>query len=164
MITFRNVVGYLETIAEKHYMINSFHSGMLDEVDINKLGATDYTILYAEPGTATIDRGVLTYTFTIYVMDLVNDQILGDSPNNQRLGRIDTYTDTLLIIQDVINEFHQNLSTESWVDNEVVLELPINAEPFTARFDNELTGWSASINVQVNNQNNLCIVPVDPNS
>lgn len=164
MITFRNVVGYLETIAEKHYMINSFHSGMLDEVDINKLGATDYTILYAEPGTATIDRGVLTYTFTIYVMDLVNDQILGDSPNNERLGRIDTYTDTLLIIQDVINEFHQNLSTESWVDNEVVLELPINAEPFTARFDNELTGWSASINVQVNNQNNLCIVPVDPNS
>ena len=97
MITFRNVVGYLETIAEKHYMINSFHSGMLDEVDINKLGATDYTILYAEPGTATIDRGVLTYTFTIYVMDLVNDQILGDSPNNQRLGRIDTYTDLSLI-------------------------------------------------------------------
>ena len=50
------------------------------------------------------------------------------------------------------------------MNNEVVLELPINAEPFTARFDNELTGWSASINVQVNNQNNLCIVPVDPNS
>ena len=42
MISFRNVVGYLETIAEKHFEINSFHSGQLDEVDINKLGATDY--------------------------------------------------------------------------------------------------------------------------
>ena len=164
MITFRNVVGYLETIADKHYEINSFHSGMLDEVDINKLGAIDYTILYAEPGTATIDRGVLTYTFTIYVMDLINDQILGDYPNNQRVTRIDCYSETLQILQDVINEFHQNLSTQSWVDNEVVLELPINAEPFTARFDNELTGWSASMNVQVNNQNNLCIVHVSPNS
>ena len=164
MITFRNVVGYLETIAQKHYEINSFHSGMLDEVDINKLGVTDYTILYAEPGTATIDRGVLTYTFTIYVMDLINDQILGDSPNNQRVTRVDCYSETLQILQDVINEFHQNLSTQSWVDNEVVLELPINAEPFTARFDNELTGWSASMNVQVNNQNNLCIVPVSANS
>ena len=49
MISFRNAVGYLETIASKHYQINSFHSGMLDEVDINKLGATDYVILYAEP-------------------------------------------------------------------------------------------------------------------
>ena len=47
MITFRNVVGYLETIATKHYEISSFHSGMMDEVDINKLGATDYNMLYA---------------------------------------------------------------------------------------------------------------------
>jgi uncharacterized radical SAM superfamily protein len=37
MISFRNVLGYLETIAEKHLMINSFHSGFMDEVDINKL-------------------------------------------------------------------------------------------------------------------------------
>ncbi len=58
MITFRNVVGYLETIAEKHYEINSFHSGMMDEVDLNKLGATDYIILYAERGTVTMDKGV----------------------------------------------------------------------------------------------------------
>jgi hypothetical protein len=51
MITFRNVVGFLETIADKHFEINSFHSGGMSEVDINKLGATDYVILYAEPGS-----------------------------------------------------------------------------------------------------------------
>ena len=164
MITFRNVVGYLETIAEKHYEINSFHSGELDEVDINKLGATDYVILYAEPGTVVVDKGVLSYSFTLYVMDMVNDQVLGDSPNNQRVGRVDTYSETLQIMQDVINEFHQNLYSTSWVDDQIVLDLPINAEPFTARFDNELTGWTATINVQVHNKNNLCIVPIIPNS
>ena len=58
MVTFRNVIGYLETIAEKHHEINTFHSGGLDEVDINKLGASDYVILYAEPGETTIDTGV----------------------------------------------------------------------------------------------------------
>ena len=67
MITFRNVVGYLETIAEKHFQINSFHSGQLDEVDINKLGATDYIILYAEPGTVVVNKGVLTYNFSIFL-------------------------------------------------------------------------------------------------
>jgi len=164
MITFRNVVGYLETIAEKHYEIKSFHSGELDEVDINKLGATDYTMLYAEPGTVVVDKGVLSYSFTLYVMDMVNDQVLGDAPNNQRVGRVDTYSETLQIMQDVINEFHQNLYSTSWVDDQIVLDLPINAEPFTARFDNELTGWTATINVQVHNKNNLCIVPIDPNS
>ena len=160
MITFRNVLGYLETIADKHYQIKSFHSGFMDEVDINKLGATDYIILYAEPGTATIDKGVMTYTFTIYVLDMISDAI-GDSPNKERLGRIDTLSENLQIIQDVINEFHQNLYSTSWVDDEVFLELPVSAEPFTARFDNLLTGWAATLSMQVNNPNNLCIVPVD---
>ena len=163
MITFRNVVGYLETIADKHLMINSFHSGFMDEVDINKLGATDYVILYAEPGTAVIDRGVLTYNFTIYVLDMINEE-LGSEPNKERLGRLDKFSENLQIMQDVINEFHQNLHPDlSWVDSEVVLNLPINAEPFTARFDNLLTGWSATLSMQVNNANNLCLSPIDPN-
>jgi len=163
MITFRNVVGYLETIAEKHFQINSFHSGQLDEVDINKLGATDYIILYAEPGTVVVNKGVLTYNFSIYVMDMVNEEI-GSDPNRQRVSRVDTYSQTLNIIQDVINEFHQNLYSSSWVDNDVVLSLPVNAEPFTARFDNTLTGWSANLTIEVPNQNNLCVVPISPNS
>tara|TARA_R100001163_G_C5063722_1_gene201087 strand:- start:2604 stop:3095 length:492 start_codon:yes stop_codon:yes gene_type:complete len=163
MITFRNVVGYLETIAEKHFQINSFHSGQLDEVDINKLGATDYIILYAEPGTVVVNKGVLTYNFSIYVMDMVNEEI-GSDPNRQRVSRVDTYSQTLNIIQDVINEFHQNLYSTSWVNNDVVLSLPVNAEPFTARFDNTLTGWAANLTIEVPNQNNLCVVPITPNS
>ena len=163
MITFRNIVGFLETIASKHLEINSFHSGFMDEVDINKLGATDYVILYAEPGNATINTGVLTYTFTIYVLDMINDEV-GDAPNKERLGRLDTFSENLSILQDVINEFKQNLNVKSWVDDQVVLQTPINAEPFTARFNNLLTGWSASISIDVNNANNLCIVPVTPNT
>ena len=163
MISFRNVLGYLETIAEKHYEINSFHSGFMDEVDINKLGATDYVILYAEPGTATIDKGVMTYSFTIYVLDMINEEV-GDAPNKERLGRVDTLSENLNILQDVLSEFHRSLYSTSWVDGEVVLELPISAEPFTARFDNLLTGWSATISMEVNNPNNLCIVPVTANS
>ena len=163
MISFRNVVGFLETIADKHYEIKSFHSGFMDEVDINKLGATDYIILYAEPGQAVIDKGVLTYSFTIYVLDMINEE-LGDAPNKERLGRIDTLSENLSILQDVINEFHHSLYSTSWVDDEVVLELPITAEPFTARFNNLLTGCSATISMEVNNPNNLCIVPVTANS
>mgnify|MGYP003125417256 FL=1 len=163
MISFRNVLGYLETIADKHYEINSFHSGMMDEVDINKLGATDYVILYAEPGNVVINQGVLTYNFTIFVMDMINDEV-GDDPNKQRVGRVDGYSETLNILQDVVAEFKHSLTTQSWVDGEVVLELPITAEPFTARFNNLLTGWSASISVDVNNKNNLCIAPIEANS
>ena len=155
MITFRNVVGYLDTIAENHLALQSFHSGFLDEVDINKLGAEDYPILYAEPGSATIDQGSLTYSFNIYVLDMLQE----DSDD-----RNDTFSENLQILQDVINEFKQNLYSTSWVANEIVLDIPITAEPFTARFDNVLTGWNATLNIQVNNTNNLCISPITPNS
>ena len=163
MVTYKDVVGFFETIATKHFQINSFHSGGLDETDINKLGLQDYVILYAEPGSATIDTGVLTYTFTIYVLDKIND-IVGDEPNKERLGRTITYSETFRILQDVIAEFKHSLATQSYVDDEVVLELPITCEPFTARFNNLLTGWSATISIDVNNKNNLCIAPVSHNT
>ena len=169
MITFRNVVGYLETIASKHLVIKSFHSGMMDEVDINKLGADSYPILYAEPGQAVIEQGVLTYNFTIYAMDMINEEVGSENtytiaPNKQRIGRVDSYSETLELIQDVLNEFKHSLVTASWVDGEVVLNLPVTADPFTARFNNLLTGWSANLSVQVNNTNNLCVAPIAPNS
>jgi hypothetical protein len=172
MITFRNVVGYLETIAAKHYKIYTFHSGMMDEVDINKLGAGDYPILYAEPGQVVIEQGVLTYNFTIYVMEMINDEIeettglpeVAGIKTKERVGRTDSYSETLQIVQDVLNEFKHSLVTASWVDGEVVLNFPVTAEPFTARFNNLLTGWSANLSVQVNNTNNLCIAPIAANS
>ena len=173
MITFRKVIEVFETIALNHYNIQTFHSGMMDEVDINKLGLQDYIILYAEPGSATIDTGVMTYNFTLYVLDMINEEVdeetvvsstISGRKNRQRQGRVDTYSENLQILQDVINEFKQNLYSTSWIADEIVLETPINAEPFTARFNNLLTGWSATLSIQVNNTNNLCIVPIEPNS
>ena len=50
----------------------------------------------------------MTYNFTIYVLDMINDEV-GDAPNNERLGRLDTLSENLQILQDVINEFHKRL-------------------------------------------------------
>ena len=168
MITFRNAVGFLQTIADKHQGIRSFHSGFLDEVDISKLGVKDYPILYAEPSTTTVNKGTMTYSFNLYVLSVISDVITESSTNtfnsNQRTGRLDTLSSNLQILHDVINEFHQNLYSTSWVDDEVVLQLPISCEPFTARFDNTLSGWSAPLVIEVNNTNNLCIVPITANT
>jgi hypothetical protein len=78
----------------------------------------------------------------------------------------------LQIMQDIIAEFRQNLSVQtsggdsgkkfSYVPNEVVLNMPINAEPFTVRFANMLTGWNATFTMQVNNANSLCNAPIEP--
>jgi hypothetical protein len=87
-------------------------------------------------------------------------------------NREEVWSSTLQITQDVIAEFKQNLSVQtsgsdidkkySYVNNEVVLELPISTDPITARFANILTGWVSGISLQVNNANSLCDAPIEP--
>jgi len=163
MVTLKNIIDDFSNIATNHYLINSFHSGFLDEVDINKLDQSDFPILYCEPGTATIDMGVLTYSFTIFVLDVLKEDLT---------NRNAVWTSTLQTTQDVVAEFRQNLALQtsggdsgkkfSYVPDEAVLELPLSTEPFTARFANILTGWSTSMSIQVNNANNLCNAPIEP--
>ena len=156
MITYKNIVDDFNTIATNHYLINSFHSGMLDEVDMDKMDLTNFPILYIEPGATTIEQGMLTYTFTVFTISLIKEDLT---------DRNVVWTDMLQIMQDVIAEFKQNLSLQtsggdsgkkySYVPGEVVLNTPISVEPFTARFANILTGWSANFTMQVNNANSL---------
>ena len=163
MITYKNFIDDFNTIATNHYLINSFHSGMLDEVDINKLDQSDFPILYVEPSNTNIDKGVMTYTFTVFTMNLIKEDLT---------NREGVWSEMLQIMQDVIAEFRQNLAVQtsggdsgkkySYIPNEVVLNLPINTEPFTVRFSNMLTGWSATFTMQVNNPNSLCNAPIEP--
>ena len=163
MITYKNIVDDFNTIATNHYLINSFHSAMLDEVDIDKMDLTNFPILYIEPGATTIEQGMLTYTFTVFTLSVIKEDLT---------DRNVVWTDMLQIMQDIIAEFKQNLSLQtsggdinkkySYVPDEVVLDMPISAEPFTARFSNMLTGWSAEFSLQVNNPNSLCNAPIEP--
>ena len=163
MVTFSNIIKTFNNVADNHYVINSFHSGFLDEVDINKMDLQDFPILYCEPGSATIEQGVLTYSVTVFVLDVLKEDLS---------NRNDVWTNTLEITQDIIADFKQNLSIQtsgsdsgkkiSYADNEVVIEMPINSDPFTARFANILSGWSSTISLQVNNTNNLCNAPINP--
>ena len=123
----------------------------------------NFPILYAEPTNVNIDTGVLTYTFSLYIISLLKEDLT---------NRDDVWSSTLEIMQDVIAEFKQNISTQpsggdsgkkfSYVPNEVVLQTPITVTPFSARFANILTGWEASISLDVNNTNNLCEAPIEP--
>ena len=75
MITYKNIIDDFSTIATNHYLINSFHSGLLDEVDIDKMDANDFPILYVEPGTTTADTGMLTYNFNVFVMNKIKEDL-----------------------------------------------------------------------------------------
>ena len=150
MKTVKELLDILETVSLSNYFIRSFKSGEMSEVDLNKLGATDYPLCFADIGEASIERGALIYSLDILVADIEKS---GETQHSQATS------DTLQTLHDLINQFHQSVSSASDVGSDYIIEMPVNCQAFTGRFDNILTGWVASVRLSVPNTNNLCINP-----
>lgn len=143
-----------KTIVNNHLQLKQFYTFSIDELDIDKIDVNLFPLLYAQCTNATIDGGVTVFTYEVIVADLVIEK------QSDYLTQI--YAETLLIMQDVIAEFALGMSSESVLDNNTQhwgFETPVTCDPFTARFDNMLTGWSTSFEIRVPNALNLCIVP-----
>jgi len=151
MKSYIQIVNTLQAIADKHLILQHFHAGPLDEVDIGKLDQLQYPFLYCEILGVSIDNGILTYDLELLVADMIKPDLM---------DRNQVYSDTLQILHDVLDMFIQSLAnSNTTVDDDYKAELPLSCTPFTVRFDNELTGWSGSLSLEVSNANNLCIAP-----
>ena len=147
MRTVNQILDELEGIALDHRFIRSFKQGELSEVDIKKLSGDKYPICHADISSATIERGVLVYTLDILVMDLI---LPGQTDAQEQ------YSDTLRTLIDIVSQYAQVLSTQSDVDRDVTIELPVDCESFTARFNNLLTGWVGTVRLVTSNELDLC--------
>ena len=147
MRTINQIIDELGTVALSHRFIRSFKEGEMSEVDIQKLAGDKYPICYADISGASIERGTMTYSLDILVMDMI---LPGQTDAQEQ------YSDTLRTLNDIISQYAQVLSAQSDVNRDVRIDLPVDCEPFTARFDNLLTGWVGSMRLQTGNELDLC--------
>jgi hypothetical protein len=66
--------------------------------------------------------------------------------------QINRYNSTLMIMQDI---FSKIIMTD-WNTVGIKIETPINIIPFQEAANNNLTGWTAEINIEVKSPFNLC--------
>ena len=78
--------------------------------------------------------------------------IVADIAKNEEDLQINTHNNTLMIMQDIFSKII--LSAPSSVDWDI--ETPIRMVPFVEKFNNNLAGWTAEINVMINSPFNLC--------
>ena len=149
MQTVLDINNSFENIVANQKQLRKFYTHSLDDVDIDKINIADYPMLYAQCTGATIDGGVTTFDYEVVVGDLVIEKTEKDMT--------EVYAETLLIMQDVIAQFHLNvnaLATDT--DANWSFDMPVVCDPFSARFDNFLTGWSAQFTIRVPNVVDLC--------
>jgi hypothetical protein len=96
------------------------------------------------PRRADLDAGgKVEFSFALSVQDITNYdlQVQEDQLNT-----------TFMILQDLLSRMRQT----TWGEVEVFLRTPATCRPFVESFNNNLTGWSAEVVLQVKNPFNNC--------
>ena len=145
--SYKQVVELIKSIALDQIAVKQFQVGMPSDFDIE----TDvhpfqrFPLVFLTPQISSMDRaGKLLLGFTLSVADIAKD--------NQEDLQINTYNNTLMILQDI---FSKIIMTD-WETVGIKLETPITIIPFQEEANNNLTGWTAEVNVEVKSPFNLC--------
>lgn len=144
--TYKELVEYFQTLCSEHLSVKQFQVGELSDIDVqtNSKTPTRYPLVFMVPQQSLLDRnGKMILGFSLIVADIAK---------NQEGLQVDTHNETLMIMQDL---FSRILLTD-WKTVEINLETPINIVPFVERFNNNLTGWTAEINIEMKSPFDLC--------
>jgi len=149
--TYKQVVELFEDIALSQSAVKQWGVGDITDVDMQ----TDvhpfqrFPLVFMVPQISSMDRfGKLTLGFDI---------ICADIAKNEEDLQINTHNNTLMILQDI---FSKIIMTD-WATIGIEVETPIVIEPFVERFQNNLAGWTATVNVIVKSPFDLCNAAFD---
>lgn len=156
MVNYKQIIQDLSGIAYYHPQINSFGYGDITQItmDVETKQEPVYTKMYVIPGDVTLNENRLNYTFSIIIMDRINNDL-----SNQR----DVMSDTLEICKDIFTIMYQSYTAEFGgftLDYEPVWGP--NVSPFLERFETILGGWTMNLTIEQPFDYNRCDLPERP--
>ena len=167
--TYNNVINTLCRLGEYHEQISTVSVGDIFDINLEKM--EKMPLLHINPTSVATGESELVYNFQLFICDLVSEKNDWQTYQPAQLTKLlDTKTNeqevwnqTLEIATDFIGMLRHSKYQSQAMDD---INVPIyfssvgeTLEPFTERFDNEVSGWSADIDVTVINHYNACNNP-----
>ena len=167
--TFNNIIDTLKELGTQHNQITTTTTGDIWEIDLEK--NTKFPLMHINPVNVSTGQSSLTYNFQIFVMDLVSEKSNWTQTNFQSATNLsnqqEVLNDTLQICTDIIGIFRHSKWQSALVND---IDAPVyfsegefTIEPFSERFDNELTGWVFPLSIIVENAFQTCDIPMANN-
>jgi hypothetical protein len=146
-VTLEQLYDLFRKVGTDHALIQTTTIGDIFEVDLVE---TTYPLMHVATTPASFSNGQLNYSFQLIVMDLVNKD-----ENNEE----EVLSDMLQVIGDVLSLLLNSDYDSDYLDfrHEIQVSPSISCEPFTERFDNEVTGWTATVNIATNFNASACV-------
>jgi hypothetical protein len=156
-MNYQEIVNRIQDITNKHKMLADFGYGDLSDLKVrfeNTSGdqavQADYPYLFLNPGVHGRNQGVVTYNFNMIVMDMARGEV-SDQPYNNMLA---IQSQCQQYIDDVIAYLH-----DAFKDNPDVIYSGVTYTPFNERFQDEVSGMTATLTIEVPQPINNCVTP-----
>ena len=170
--TYNNVVNTLLRLGQYHEQISTTSVGDIYDVNLEKM--QKFPLLHINPTSVSTGDSQLTYSFQIFIMDMVTEKSNWTENNDQAdfpklvktlSNEQDVFNETLQICTDFIGMLRHSSRQSLEGVNDINEPLyftqdQFTIEPFQERFDNLCCGWVFNIGVLVQNDFQTCDIPV----
>jgi len=131
--------------------VNTVTEGDLFDIDLSKQSI--FPLSHLIINTATAQESVLRFNISILSMDIVDES--KESTSDIFIGN-NNEQDVLNTQLAVLNKLVQVLRRGDLYSDKYQLSGDANLEPFVDRFENKVAGWTATFDIFVNNDIEIC--------
>lgn len=147
-MTYKEIVDLLGNIANAHLMISDWGYGQLSDIKTraeNPTGGADYPYMFINPVSGQRNGTVLVWTFNLIMMEVVA----------QPDDFLKTQSECQQYLDDVLAHLHLHYQGPQW-PNPI---LTVTFTPFKERFQDEVAGMTAVVQIELPAPLNDCITP-----
>tara|TARA_R110002049_G_scaffold139788_1_gene300504 strand:+ start:1083 stop:1538 length:456 start_codon:yes stop_codon:yes gene_type:complete len=151
MTSYYNIIDTLKTALEAEPFVNTVSYGNIYDIDLSK--QTIFPLSHIMVNQATISAPVITFNVTIMCMDIVDDP---KTENTSTFLGNNNEQDILNTQLNVADRIVSKLMRGDLFSDLYQIEGTATCEPFNERFENSLTGWAVTFDVNVPNPMTIC--------
>jgi hypothetical protein len=130
---------------------NTVTYGDITQIDLSK--QTIFPLSHIIVNSATSGENIMTFNLSILAMDIVD--VSKDEVTDIFVGN-DNEQDVLNTQLTVLNKVIQKLRIGSLYSDKYQVQGDVSIEPFRDRFENQIAGWTATMDIIIENDVNVC--------
>jgi len=153
MNNFYNLIDTIKQLIGTSEFNNKVTFGDITEVDLGKL--TNFPLIHMIIDDAVINERTIEFTIRIVAADVldVNKDYLVDNEYYGNNNMQDVLNTQLGVLTRLVNKLRR---FDLINNNYLRIEGGVTASPFLDRFENELAGWEATLNITAKNDITIC--------
>lgn len=129
---------------------NTVTYGDITQIDLSK--QTIFPLSHIIVNSATSGENIMTFNLSILSMDIVD---VSKDEGDSFVGN-DNEQDVLNTQLTVLNKVIQKLRIGSLYSDKYQVQGDVSLEPFRDRFENQIAGWTATFDIIIENDVNVC--------